>query len=92
MFWTVGPSQHCALLLVSNHTTDLLLASLKQVAVVQEEGLHLVDTTGSHKDEVEDGKDPQLEIKRAISNLPKGETTEKSCKYVQVDLVPDIVL
>jgi hypothetical protein len=59
---------------------------------VQEERLHLVDTPGCHKDEVEDGKDAQLEIKRAVSNHPEGKATKQSSEDMEVDLVPDVVL
>jgi hypothetical protein len=72
--------------------TYLLLASLKYVTVVQEEGLHLVDAPGSHEDEVEDSKDTQLEIKRAVSDHPEGEAAEQSSEDMKIDLVPDVVL
>lgn len=38
----------------------LLLTGFKQVSVVEEKWLHLVDASGCHKDEVEDRKKPQL--------------------------------
>lgn len=72
--------------------TDLLLPSLKQITVVQEERLHLVDAAWCHKDEVEDGKDTQLQVERAIPDFPKREAAEESCENVQVDLVPDVIL
>jgi hypothetical protein len=59
---------------------------------VQKEGLHLVDASRRHEDEVEDGEDTELEIEGAITNLPKGKTAEESGKNVQVDLVPNVVL
>ena len=72
--------------------TDLLLASLKQIAVMQKERLHLVDAAWRHKDEVEDGKDAQLQVERAIPDFPKCEAAKESCENVQVDLVPDVIL
>ncbi len=62
--------------------TDLLFAGLKEIAVVQEEGLHLVDASGCHEDEVEYGKDAQLKVKGGVSNLPECETAEESRKDV----------
>jgi hypothetical protein len=59
---------------------------------VQEIRLHLVDTSWSDKDEVEDGKESQLKVKRSVANHPKGEAAEQSRKDVQVDLVPYVVL
>lgn len=72
--------------------TDLLLARLKQIAVPQKEGLHLIDTSRSDEDEVEDRKDSELEIKGAVPDLPECEAAEKSSENVQVDLVPDVIL
>ena len=60
MFSTVGTHQHSALLLFPRASADLLLASLKQIAVMQEKRLHLVDAARRHKDEVENCKDTQL--------------------------------
>ena len=72
--------------------SDLLLSSLKYVAIVQEERLHLVDTSGGNEDEVEDGKQPKLERVRPISHFPKRESTEQGGKDVQDDLVPHVIL
>ena len=85
---------HISTLLSSffSSNTDLLLARLEQVAVMQEERLHLVDAPRRHEDEIENCKDSQLEIKGAIPDLPKGEAAEKGRKDVQVDLVPNIIL
>ena len=74
------------------NNTDLLLAGLKEIAVVQEERLHLVDASWSHEDEVEDGEDSQLEIERGVSDLPEGETAEEGRKNVKVDFVPHVIL
>lgn len=59
---------------------------------MQEEGLHLVDASRRHEDEVEDCKDAQLKIEGAIPDFPKGEAAEKGRKNMQVDLVPDVIL
>lgn len=59
---------------------------------MQEERLHLVDTTRGNKDEVEDGKESQLKRESAISNLPKRESTEETGKYMEEELVPHVVL
>ena len=62
--------------------TDLFLAGLKEISVVQEEGLHLVDASWGHEDEVEDGKDTQLKVEGGVSDLPEGEAAEESRKDV----------
>lgn len=72
--------------------TCLLLSRLKQVSVVQEIRLHLVDTSRSNKDKVEDGKESQLQVESSVANHPECETAEKGCKDVKVDLVPHVVL
>jgi hypothetical protein len=59
---------------------------------MQKEWLHLVDAARRHKDEVEDRKYTQLEIEGAVAYVPEGEAAEKSCKDVQVDLVPNVIL
>ena len=59
---------------------------------MQKERLHLVDASRRHEDKVEDGEDTELEIKGAITNLPKGKPAEESGENVQVYLVPDVVL
>lgn len=91
MFWTAR-GQKCTAEKKTRKQTHLLLTGFEQIPVVQEEGLHLVDTARGHKDKVEDGKQTQLQIKRGVSNVPERETTEESRKNVQVDLVPDVVL
>lgn len=72
--------------------THLLFSSLKQISIVQEIRLHLVDTAWSHKNEVEYGEESQLKVERAISNHPESKSAEESSKNVQVDLVPHVVL
>lgn len=72
--------------------THLLFAGLENIAVVQEEWLHLVDTCRSDENEVEDSEEPKLEVKRAVSHFPKCETAEQGCEDMQNDLAPDIVL
>jgi hypothetical protein len=72
--------------------TYLFLSGFKNVPVMQEEGLHLIDTTRRHEDKVEDREQTKLQRKCAIAHFPKGETAEKGCKNVQNDLVPHIVL
>lgn len=42
--------------------THLFLPGLKEVAVVKEEWLHLIDTSGSNEDEVEYSEQAQLKI------------------------------
>jgi hypothetical protein len=70
----------------------LLLSCFKYVTVVEEVRLHLVDTARRDKDEVEDGKQSELQVKSPVADHPEGEATEKGGKDVQVDLVPDVVL
>jgi hypothetical protein len=59
---------------------------------VQEERLHLVNTAWGNKDEIEDGKKPELKGKGAISNFPKGKAAKKRSEDVKNDLVPHVVL
>lgn len=59
---------------------------------MQEEGLHLVDTSRCDEDEIEDGKQPELQRECTISNLPESKTTEQTGKYVEDHLVPHIIL
>jgi hypothetical protein len=72
--------------------TNLLFTRFKDVTIRQEKGLHLNDTAWGHEDEIENGKESQLERESAISNLPEGETTEESRKNVKNDLVPHVIL
>lgn len=72
--------------------TNLLFAGLEDVAIVQEEWLHLVDTSRSDKNEVEDSEETELEVKRAITHFPEGKTAEQSCEDMENDFAPDIVL
>ena len=58
---------------------------------MQEERLHLVDTPRCDENEIENGKQPQLQVKRAVADLPEGEPAEQRCKYMQNDLVPHVV-
>lgn len=59
---------------------------------MQEERLHLVDTAWGDEDEVENGKQSQLQGESAVSNLPEGESTEKCCENMEKDLVPHVIL
>lgn len=70
----------------------LLLTSLENVPVVQEERLHLVDTARGDKGEVEDGKETKLHGEGAVAHFPEGEAAEEGCEDVQGDLVPHVVL
>lgn len=70
----------------------LFLPNFENVAIMQEKWLHLVDTSGSNENEIEDGKQTELQIKGAVSHLPKCETTEQRCKYVENNLIPYIIL
>jgi len=72
--------------------TNLLFTSLKDIAVLQEERLHLIDTTGGNKNEVEDGKEPQLKRESSVSNHPEGKSTEQCRKDMKNDFVPHVVL
>lgn len=72
--------------------TYLFLSGLKQVAVAEEERLHLVDATRRHKDKVEDGEEAELQVEGAVADLPECEAAEEGREDVQVDLVPDVVL
>lgn len=77
-------------LIASN--TYLFLSGFKYIPVVEEEGLHLVDTPRRHEDEVENGEEPELEVERAVAHLPEGEAAEESGEDVEVDFIPDVVL
>lgn len=59
---------------------------------MQEERLHLVDTSRRDEDEVEDGEQPELQRECTISDLPESETAEQTGKDVEDHLVPHIVL
>jgi hypothetical protein len=59
---------------------------------MQEKRLHLVNTARGNKDEIENGKKPELKGEGAISNFPKGEAAEKRGENVKNDLVPHVVL
>ena len=72
--------------------TYLLLPRLKQVSVLEEEWLHLVDAPRRHEDKVKDGEEAQLQVEGAVADLPEGEAAEEGREDVQVDLVPDVVL
>lgn len=74
------------------HHAYLFLSGLKYVTTVQEERLHLVDTTRRNKDEIEDGKKPQLKRESAVSNLPERESTEEAGEDMEEELVPHVVL
>lgn len=78
-----------------SHTQDrthLFLASLEDIAVLQEERLHLIDATRGHENEVEDSEQSQLKGERAVIDLPEGETTKEARKDVKHNLIPHIVL
>lgn len=72
--------------------TYLLLSRLKQVSVMQEIRLHLVDTSRSNKDKVEDGKESELQVESSVTDHPECEAAEEGGKDVKVDLVPHIIL
>lgn len=59
---------------------------------MKEERLHLIDTTGSNEDEVENGEQTQLKVECTFTHHPEGETTEERRKDVQDNLVPHVVL
>lgn len=59
---------------------------------MQEKRLHLIDTSWSHENEVENGEKTKLQIESAVAHIPECETAEKSCKYMQNYLVPHIIL
>lgn len=92
MFWTSQGQNYTLSRPSIAPSSHLLLPSLEQVTVVQENRLHLVDTPGRHEDEVEDGKHAELEIEGAVTDHPECEPAEKGRKYVQVDLIPDVIL
>jgi hypothetical protein len=54
--------------------------------------LHLIDAARGNENEIKNGKETQLEGESSISNLPEGETAEKSCENMEDDLVPHVVL
>jgi hypothetical protein len=55
----------------------LLLSCFKYVTVVEEVRLHLVDTARRDKDEVEDGKQSELQVKSPVADHPEGEARAK---------------
>lgn len=71
--------------------TYLLLPSFKEVAVMEEEWLHLVYTAWSHKNEIEYGEKTQLKIESTIVHLPEGKPTEESSKNMKDDFIPHII-
>ena len=70
----------------------LLLSGLKDVTIMQEERLHLINTARRNEDKVEDCKESELKRESATSNLPECESTEKSGEDMQEEFVPHIVL
>jgi hypothetical protein len=72
--------------------SNLFLSCFEDVTVMQEKRLHLINTSRSNEDEVENGEQTELQIKRALSHFPECESTEKSCKDVQNDFVPYVIL
>lgn len=70
----------------------LFLASLENVSVMQEEWLHLVDTSWGDENEVKDGEETKLHGEGSIAHFPECETAEESCKDVQDNLIPHVVL
>jgi hypothetical protein len=54
--------------------------------------LHLIDAAWSNKNEIEDGKESQLQRESSVSNLPERETAEKSRENMEDNLVPHVVL
>jgi hypothetical protein len=72
--------------------TNLLFACFENVPISQEERLHLVNAAWGDEDEIENGKESQLEAESPVSDFPEGETAEKSRKHVENNLVPHIVL
>jgi hypothetical protein len=54
--------------------------------------LHLIDAARGNENEIEDGKESQLERESSISNLPEGETAEKSREDMEDNLIPHVVL
>ena len=44
---------------------------------MQEEGLHLIDASWSHKHKVENAEQMQLQSKSPVANFPERETREK---------------
>lgn len=70
----------------------LFLASLKNVPVMQEERLHLVDTSWGDENEVKDGEETKLHGKGSIAHFPECETAEEGCEDVQDNLIPHVVL
>lgn len=77
---------------LNSNKTNLLFTRLKDITIGQEKGLHLIDTAWGNENKIEDGEESQLEGESSISNLPEGETTEKSGENMEDDLVPHIIL
>lgn len=72
--------------------TNLLFTGLKNIPIVQEERLHLIDASRGNENKVENSEKPQLERERTIFNIPKCETAEECCEDVKVDLIPHVIL
>lgn len=73
-------------------STYLFLPSFEDIPIVQEERLHLVNTTRRNENKIEDGKEPELHGECAISHFPEGEATEEGCEDMKHDLIPHVVL
>lgn len=67
-----------------------LFACFEQVAIADEERLQLADAARRHEDEVEDGHEPQLQVKYAAPDHPKCEAPEQRVGNVQSHLIPYI--
>lgn len=80
------------LIFVQLKTTNLLFAGLKDIPIVQEERLHLIDASRGNENKVENSEKPQLERESTIFNIPKSKTAEERCEDVKVDLIPHVIL
>lgn len=56
--------------------SNLLLTRLEDIAVLQEERLHLVNASRGNENEVENSEESQLQRESSISDLPERETTK----------------
>lgn len=72
--------------------TNLFLSCLKNIAVMQEKRLHLIDASRSNENEVENSEKAELQIKGTVSHFPECETPKKRGKDMENYLVPDVIL
>lgn len=90
MFWTIL-SVSSFLRNNANSTAHLLFPSFEDGTIIEEERLHLIDRPRCHEDEVENGEQSELKIKRTVADHPKREAGKECIIDMQQHLIPHVV-